>query len=242
MPFSPEGLDFLIENKLRNDREWFREHREVYERTLLDPLRETVSRLAPVFEEIDPAILCEPKVGRCISRIFRDTRFSRDKSIFRANLWCAFERPRAGGRAEEKAPAFFFDISPDGLELGCGYYRMSPATRDAVKTLVLSGSPAFRAAQRALEGGGFTLAGEAYKRTRFADRPASERQWLDRRDLCALEQNTDFPLIFSDALFAYLEERIRALAPVYAFFRAAEELRVSHGENLPENGKNVPEF
>ena len=82
MPFSKETLDFLTENRARDSKAWFREHDKIYRAAVLDPLRELCCRLAPAMQKIDPAFMTEPKVGRCLSRIYRDTRFTRDKSPF----------------------------------------------------------------------------------------------------------------------------------------------------------------
>ena len=229
MPITPQGLDFLIENKMRDDRAWFHEHREIYEKNLLTPLRETVSALTDTFARIDPQIVCEPKIGRSISRIFRDTRFSKDKSIFRANLWCSFERERQKRRGEEFS-GFYFEISPNGLELGCGCYHMSTATLTALRELILAGDPDFDKAQTALEQNGFVLYGQPYKRSKFPDRPARERLWLDRRNPSAWKFSDDFALVFSDRLPDYLSEQFLALAPVYEFLRKAQQLRISRGE------------
>ena len=81
MPFSAQTLDFLFLNKLHDSREWFNERRDEYDAVVMEPMRKLVSNLAPVMMEIDPLLICEPKVNKSISRIFRDTRFSKDKSI-----------------------------------------------------------------------------------------------------------------------------------------------------------------
>lgn len=74
MPFTDETLEFLVRNKLMDSRVWFHEHRAEYERLVVEPLAELVEALSPAMAEIDPAIMCIPKVGKSISRIWRDTR------------------------------------------------------------------------------------------------------------------------------------------------------------------------
>ena len=87
MNFSKEGLDFLFENRLMDSKPWFIEHRDIYEEKVLEPMRELVEALAPTINEIDDRMICEPKIGKSISRIYRDTRFTHDKSIFREKIW-----------------------------------------------------------------------------------------------------------------------------------------------------------
>jgi uncharacterized protein (TIGR02453 family) len=147
MAFSREALDFLAENRLRDSRDWFKAHKGDYERLVLAPMQELVVRLTPVMRAIDPQLICEPRVGRSISRIYRDTRFSRDKSIYRANVWCIFIRDK---QLWEGPPAFYADISPAGYSYGCGYYQASAASMAIIREMVLAGDRTFRAAAAAL--------------------------------------------------------------------------------------------
>lgn len=72
--YPDDTLEFLVRNKLMDSREWFHEHHGEYERLVVEPLAELVSALTPALAEIDPNIVCVPKVGKSISRIWRDTR------------------------------------------------------------------------------------------------------------------------------------------------------------------------
>ena len=90
MAFTKQAVEFLMENKFHDSKDWFRQHREQYDRLVLDPMRALVAEIAPAMLDIDGRLIAEPKVGRSISRIYRDTRFSKDKSTFRDVVWCVF--------------------------------------------------------------------------------------------------------------------------------------------------------
>ena len=92
MPISRETLDFLAENRMRNDKTWFRENKERYEKLVKQPLLELAVQLAPVMEEIDPLMVIRPQSA--VSRIYRDTRYSKDKTIFRDVMWVSFQRDK----------------------------------------------------------------------------------------------------------------------------------------------------
>ena len=94
MNLSPEALEFLIENAMRNDREWFQVNKERFRQLVIAPLEELVSRLAPAMLELDGQLVVEPRVGRTISRVYRDTRFSKDKSLYRSAMWIVFQRDK----------------------------------------------------------------------------------------------------------------------------------------------------
>ena len=86
MPITEKTLDFLSENRQRNDRNRFHENKSAYMNDVLVPLIELVNELAPIMLEIDPCFETSPKAGKTISRIYRDTRFSRDKSLYRDTM------------------------------------------------------------------------------------------------------------------------------------------------------------
>ena len=94
MPISAKTLDFLFENKLNNSKEWYHAHKKEYTELVLRPLAELVVKLKPTMLELDPDLIVEPRVTRSISRIYRDTRFSKDKSLYRDNMWLIFIRDK----------------------------------------------------------------------------------------------------------------------------------------------------
>ena len=110
MPFTEETLEFLVRNKLMDSREWFHEHHGEYERLVVEPLADLVSALTPALAEIDPNIVCVPKVGKSISRIWRDTRRGPGLPIYRDVMWLTFLRAKQQG-----LPGFWFEFSPRAL-------------------------------------------------------------------------------------------------------------------------------
>ena len=89
MPFSPQTIDFLTMNRLNDSKLWFNEHKDDYRRFVAEPFREFTEKLLPEMQKIDPLINSVR-----ISRIYRDARYSRGKSVFRENMWCTFGRTR----------------------------------------------------------------------------------------------------------------------------------------------------
>lgn len=220
MPISQAALDFLTENRFEDSRDWFHAHKRQYESLVLAPLADLVEELAPTMRSLDPALIVEPRVDRCISRIYRDTRFSRDKFRYRDVMWIVFMRDK---KLCHGPPAFFFEFSPRGFRCGCGYYQARPEVMAAGRALILENAPAFRKALRFFEEQSvFKLEGESYKRTRHAAQPPALRAWLDRKNWYAARQETDPSPVFAPDWGQVLAADFTRLKPVYDFFCAAE--------------------
>ncbi len=96
MPITENTLNFLTEYRRQNSKNWFHENRPGYMNDVLEPLMELVEALTPVMLEIDPHFETNTKVGKTISRIYRDTRFFRDKSLYRDVMWFPASENRQG--------------------------------------------------------------------------------------------------------------------------------------------------
>lgn len=116
--FSPNSLEFFEGLTANNNRAWFEAHRDEYENYLLNPLKALVSDLAAPMLSIDPELITVPAVDKTISRIYQDTRFSRNKSPYKTRLWISFKRLSPDWKT---APCFFFEISADGYRYGMGF-------------------------------------------------------------------------------------------------------------------------
>ncbi|HIQ59228.1 MAG TPA: DUF2461 domain-containing protein [Candidatus Merdivicinus intestinavium] len=215
MPLSPKSLDFLFENRLHDSREWFEEHKEQYRELVVRPMAELVQELTPAALEIDPEFTTEPRVDRTISRVRRDTRFSRDKSLYRDNVWLIFKRGKMHGT---ELPGVYLEVTGQGFSYGCGFYSASTRYMNCLRELVLKDDPAFRKAQRAFSAQNvFVMEGECYKRPRFPGQPEEKRQWLERRNICFSADSRDFDLLFSGRLGQKAAEDLLLLKPVYEF-------------------------
>ena len=197
MPFSEKTLDFLFENRLQDSKDWFDQHKKQYQQYVLEPLEELVTQLADTALMLDPLVVTEAKVGKTISRIRRDTRFSKDKRIYREHMWIIFKRgPRMYGT---DAPGIYFEISPDNFGYGAGFYSASTEYMDALRRSILAGSPEAVEAVDCYEAQSlYQLDGERYKRPHYPDQPAKLQKWLDLRNISVSTESTDAELLFSD--------------------------------------------
>lgn len=119
----PEAIWLLAENRFHDSREFYEEHKAQLKTQIVEPLRRLVEDLAPAALKIDPQIIANPMQNGCVSRIRRDNRYTRDKSLYRENMWIVLMRDK---KAWDALPAFFADFSPRGTNFGMGVYHESP--------------------------------------------------------------------------------------------------------------------
>lgn len=220
MPFTEDTLDFMALNRVMNSREWFHAHKAEYQRLVVEPTAELVEELMEPMSKIDPALIIIPKVGKSISRIWRDTRRGPELPLYRDVMWITLLRGKYMGY-----PSFWFEYSPRCLRWGCGWYQTEPETMAAARSLILSGDPEWLAARAAFEKQSvFVLDDERYKRTRHPDAPEELREWLDQKSYCLTHEETKLDALYSPELAKRLARDFKRIAPVYDFFLKAVAL------------------
>lgn len=218
MPFSEKSLDFLFENHARDSKEWFNEHKDIYRNEVIKPFTEIIEYLAPIMDKIDSKIVCTP---RKISRIYRDARFSKGKSIFRESLWISLCRPKS--QRFVSVPEFYFYVSPQGFGWGCGYYRTPSDSMEAIRRLIIEGDKTAKDALKAFDGlEDYFLLGEKYKRDHYPEQDERTGEWLNRKSICVSRDSCDAQLLFSDKLAEVLAEEFCRLEPIYRLYIKAE--------------------
>ncbi len=220
MPFSSKTPEFLFENHAHDSKEWFNEHRKDYEKYVKEPFKEFVLAIEPTMEKIDEKISCDPKR---LSRIYRDARYSKGQSIFRNYAWYTFSRTREEATT---APCFYFGVSPNGFEYGCGYYHASTASMNAIRKLILEGDSSFEAANTAyLSQNVFTLGGERYKKDHYPEESKEKRLWLNQRNIFLGCDSNDFKAMYSKDLYKKVAKDFLSIAPIYNMLMKAEQIK-----------------
>lgn len=219
--FTPETFDFLVENKMMNSKEWFHEHKSIYDERVLKPLTELAMALGDMIAVMDEKIITTPKINKTISRIYRDTRFSKDKSLFRDSVWLSFKRDK---KEFLHYPEFYVVMTPEMLLYGCGYYYTKPETMKCIRELILQDDPMYKKALKAYRSQSvFTVDGDGYKRSKFPDQPEEKRLWLDKKSISFSRYSQDFSLVFSSALAETLCRDLVLMKDVYDFLIYAEQ-------------------
>ncbi|MCA9520487.1 MAG: TIGR02453 family protein, partial [Myxococcales bacterium] len=114
--FGDETLDFLEELSLNNNRDWFTAHKPRYESFVRDPALAFVRAMAPRLERLAPSLIADDrKMGGSLMRIYRDTRFSKDKTPYKTNIGIHFRHKSA---KDVHAPGLYVHVGLDGHFVG----------------------------------------------------------------------------------------------------------------------------
>src|SRR5215831_12992916 len=115
--FSPDALPFLRNLKRNNRREWFQPRKEKYETLIKIPMLELVGQLNTAFSGFAPSYVTDPQ--KSVFRIYRDTRFSHDKTPYKTHIAAIFPR---NGADRMRGACFYFHFTEKELLAFGGVY------------------------------------------------------------------------------------------------------------------------
>lgn len=156
-------MAFLEELSANNRRDWFNENKERYEEHVLDvalrfiqSMQAPLARIAPSFEAVPT------RVGGSLMRVYRDTRFSKDKTPYKTNIGIQFRHERA---KDVHSPGYYLHIEPSQVFIGAGMWRPEPDALRAIRECIAGRPTEWR---RAVDGDRFrrtfSLGGESLQR------------------------------------------------------------------------------
>lgn len=184
--FGQETTNFLAELAANNNREWFGDNKHRYESCVVDPAFDFILQMGEEISSISTHFEAIPKKqGGSLMRVYRDTRFGKDKTPYKTNIGIQF-RHEAG--KDVHAPGFYVHIEPDNIFVGLGMWRPEPGALRAIREriaerpdewLKITGAKGFKSR--------FALGGESLKRPPKGFDPASKViEELKRKDFIAV--------------------------------------------------------
>lgn len=132
--FPEGGLEFLRRLKRNNNRPWFQRHKHEYDEHLRFPMQCLIAALAHRMADIAPEIEFHPR--KSIFRIYRDTRFSKNKTPYKTNIAASFELRGYHGPTE--TPGLYLGIEPGEIYVGGGLYLPTGAQVKAIRHSIAS--------------------------------------------------------------------------------------------------------
>jgi uncharacterized protein (TIGR02453 family) len=225
-PFTRKTLTFLRALERHNDREWFKTRKDDYERHVRGPMIVLLESLAKDLRTFAPDLVSDPKVS--LFRIYRDTRFSGDKSPLKTNIAAHFPKrgfPRGQGAG------LYFEIAPRWVWMGGGMYMPGAQDLQAIRARIAETHPRlhriataapFRRYFGELGGEILTRVPRGYAADHVAAGYLRYKQFLAGRE-------RDAELATSPRFYRELLDAFRAAAPLVKFLNEAlvERVRVN---------------
>ena len=161
--FGLATVRFLEDLEDNNNRAWFQQNKHRYERDVLEPALDFISAVGPLLVRVSECFTAIPKrTGGSLMRVYRDTRFSRDKTPYKTNIGIQFRHERG---KDVHAPGYYLHIETTGCFLGAGMWRPEPAALKAIRERIADRPDTWRkVVQSRRFNSEFQLSGNALKR------------------------------------------------------------------------------
>lgn len=210
--FPAEGLAFFASLRRNNRREWFQPRKAIFEENLKQPMRELVGAVNSALRSFAPDYATDP--DKAIYRIYRDTRFSKDKTPYKLHIAASFSR-----RGDKAAAGFYFAVSQKEVGIGGGIYMPEPETLLAIRQHLaehhaefrkIAGARAVRQLFGEVQGERLTRVPKGY----CSDHPAADLLRL-KQYLLYVEMPPE--LATTPAVYTEVVKHFRAMAPFVEF-------------------------
>ena len=145
--FSDASFKFLRALAKNNDKTWFNEHKQQYEDHVRQPFLRLLTDLQPDLAQVSEHFRSDPKtVGGSLVRIYRDARFSNDKSPYKPWQGARLFHER---RKQVAAPSFYVHLQPGQCFVGAGLWHPEPPTQRRVRQFIFDNPGSWKAAAHA---------------------------------------------------------------------------------------------
>ena len=213
---------FFIDLAPNNHSEWFNANRKRYENDVKIPFRNLVADLIPQLAKLDKNLI-GVNPSDCIFRINRDIRFSKDKTPYKLNMSAAIA---PGGRKNTAYPGFYFEATPEGINIYAGVYTAEKAQIDAIRHLIATNLKPFETLitnSNFINKFGGHILGEKQIRLSPELKTAAEKQPLIYNKQFYYKAEMDESFIIKENLIEILCDYFKAALPVNAFLSKAME-------------------
>jgi uncharacterized protein (TIGR02453 family) len=215
--FEPALFRFLVELENNNDREWFAANKQRYEADVLEPALAFVEDFGYRLPAISPHLRAVPsRTGGSLFRIYRDTRFSKDKTPYKTTVGIHFKHERA---KDVQAPGFYLHLAPGEVFAGAGIWHPDMPTLTAIREAIVADPDRWRE-----DTAGIDVVGNTLKRvpTGFdKDHPLAED--LKRKDFAAYTKLSEKDATAPGFLDRYVQA-CEAASPLMRFLCGALRL------------------
>jgi uncharacterized protein (TIGR02453 family) len=213
--FTNETFGFPKELGLSNTREWFYKNRGSYERHVLEPSQEFVVGMGERLKSLSPKVAAIPKTDKSIFRLYRDTRFSPDKTPYKTHIGILFWE---GKGKKLESSGYYLQLNESSIFLGAGLYMFPGHMLRTFRVSVVDrvrGRELAKIIRKITGSGRYNLGGRQYKRVPTGyDKINPNAELLLYNGLYVYYETPLPPEIYSGKFLDYCFDVFREMSPL----------------------------
>lgn len=209
-------FEFLGELKANNNREWFNANKARYIAEVEEPMLQFIADFGERMKKVSRHFIADPRrVGGSMFRIYRDTRFSRDKSPFKASAGAQF--PHQARSKDRSVPGFYLHLEPGHCIGGGGLYHPDAASLKQIRDRIAAKPNEWEAVLRKK----LPIEGETLKRPPAGYDPGGRFvEDFKRKDFYTVTNFSERDVCSAGFLDSYIDASARS-APLLQFLTKA---------------------
>ena len=222
-----QNIFTLLEiNKFNDSKIFYESVKEEIKQGAIIPMRKLCSDLADELYAVDDKMNLIPT--KMVSRIRRDTRFSKNKDLYRANVWCMFMRDK---HIWQRQPCMWFEFYPEYYNYGIGTFRNDTLFLENFREYLVGHQDEFKEALRILSLTGATLDIECFKKNKPGVERVTEdlRRFYNSKYFYFIYSSPEMNKLIDGSIKEELVYAIRAFSPMYKFLAEITDKIVAEG-------------
>ncbi len=225
--FDPNGFMLLELNKFNDSKDFYEGVKEDIKKMSIIPMRQLCSDLSEELFRIDPKMNLIPT--KMVSRVRRDTRYSKNKEMYRSNIWCMFMRDK---HQWENFPCMWFEFYPESYSYGVATFCFDAKGLELFRRKLTEKPKEFRRALTGIEITGAVPYLECYKKDKAGIEKVPEdlRVYYNAKNFGFISQHSDLKPLIDGSVKQELIYAIRAFEPMYKFLTEITDELTAKGE------------
>ena len=219
-----DALFMLADNRFRDSRAYYEEHKEEIKNKVTVPMRQIAGIIGEELLSLDPMMNTIPT--KMVSRVRRDTRYTKDKSLYRENMWIMFMRPKHEWRGY---PCMWFEVTPREYTMGVGFYGDEPGLLETFRKNLREKPAEFAKAADLCKMTGSVFMKRQYKRP-FPGCPEGLEEYYNAKDVGFIAFSADLEDLESEKIIEIIRGTFKAYSPMYKFLLDVSDEYFSKGE------------
>lgn len=220
--FSKKTIKFYRDLAKNNNREWFTENKDNYTENVIHPAQDFILVMGERLKKLSKTVRADPRTNGSgsIFRIYRDVRFSKDKTPYKTALGILFWE----GHRKMEGPGFYFHLEPRSMRLFTGMHTFSRNILETYRQSVVHtrhGAALVKAVNKVNSNEAYEVGGNHYKRVPSGfDADHKNADMLKHNGLYATYEDKKLPEeVFSEDILEYCFDRFQDMFPIYKWLQ-----------------------